>query len=100
MEQEPVCMISFLLDENGLARVLLFKALSVDGGGNIDVRDSEHIDGDRFLGCNKMDHRRRCPSASTRQTGPADLLGWPRLPFATRVQLVADCFEQLVRAKR
>lgn len=50
-------LVTFLLNENGLARFFLFEAVSVDSHGDVDLRDPEHADGDCFSCDNKMDHQ-------------------------------------------
>jgi hypothetical protein len=49
--------VTFGLNENGLARVCLPKAVSMDGCGDIELRDSHHADGDRFSERHQMDHQ-------------------------------------------
>jgi hypothetical protein len=41
-------LVTFGLNENGLARFSLSKAVSVDGCGNVELRDPDDTDGDRF----------------------------------------------------
>ena len=41
-------LVTFVLNENGLARFSLSEAVSVDGCGNVELRDPDDTDGDRF----------------------------------------------------
>ncbi len=43
-------------NENGLAGFFLSQAVSMDGRGNVDLRDPEHANGDRFSGGSEVDH--------------------------------------------
>jgi hypothetical protein len=43
-------------NENGLARFFLSQAVSMDGCGNVDLRDPEHAHGDRFSCGSEVDH--------------------------------------------
>jgi hypothetical protein len=49
--------LGYLRYENGLARFCLFEAVSVDGGGDAGLRDSQHIDGDCVSGGDEAGHR-------------------------------------------
>ena len=42
--------------DNCLACLCLFKAVSVDGRRDVDLRDPEHADGDRFPRDREMDY--------------------------------------------
>ena len=46
----------FALNENGVARICVSKAVSVVGRGDPHVRDLRHLDGDRVSECDQMDH--------------------------------------------
>ena len=41
-------LVTFSLNENGLARVWLFEAVSMDGCGDAKLRHPDYADGDRF----------------------------------------------------
>jgi len=43
-------------NENGLARFCLFEAVSVDGRGDVDLRDPEHGHGNCLSVDNEVDH--------------------------------------------
>jgi hypothetical protein len=43
-------------NENSLARFFLSQAVSMDGRGNVDLRDPEHANGDRFSCDSEVDH--------------------------------------------
>jgi len=43
-------------NENSLARFCLSEAISVDGRGNVNLRDPEHADGDCFSRDREVDH--------------------------------------------
>lgn len=50
-------MIGLRTYEHCLARFCLFEAVSVDGGGDAGLRDSQHADGDRVSGGDEIGHR-------------------------------------------
>jgi hypothetical protein len=52
-------LVTFGLNENGLARVCLFEAVSMDGCGDAELRHPDYADGDRFSERHQMDHQRR-----------------------------------------
>jgi len=41
-------LITFVVNENCLARFSLSEAVSMDGCGDTELRDPDHADGDRF----------------------------------------------------
>ena len=48
--------LRLIADENGLARFFLSQAISMDSLGNVDLRDPEHANGDRFSCGSEVDH--------------------------------------------
>jgi hypothetical protein len=44
------------VNENGLARICISKAVSLVGCGDACMRDLRHIDGHRISECDEMDH--------------------------------------------
>ena len=48
--------LRLIADENGVARFSLSEAISMDGRGNVDLRDPEHTNGDRFSCDSEVDH--------------------------------------------
>ena len=71
----------------------------MDGGGDADLRDSQHGDGDRFPDRDQMDHQRRRARESSREIAPVDFAGGAGVSASARFQRAADCAEQYVRAK-
>ena len=50
------CASRFMGHEDGLARFLVSQAVPMDSCGNVELRDREHADGDRFPSGDKVDH--------------------------------------------
>ena len=46
----------FVVNENGLARIRISKAVSLVGRGDARVRDRRHVDGDCVSERDQMDH--------------------------------------------
>src|ERR1700737_5273893 len=91
---------NLLANENGMARLRLLEALSGAGVGHARVRDPWHADGDRFSGCDEVDHRRRRAPASSGKIIAAGADRVCRVFASARLQYAAHYFEQHFRATR
>jgi hypothetical protein len=54
--RDPRASGKFVVNEHGLARIRISKAISLVGCGDARVRDHGHVDGHRFSERDKMDH--------------------------------------------
>src|ERR1043166_2279745 len=55
--QKTPGVVTFPGNENGVARFWVPETLSLDSGGDAELRDFRHTDGDRFPGRHEMDCR-------------------------------------------